>query len=248
MRKKFALMLFAIGLSATASIKAQGPGNNSPQSDQSKVKPCAVIVGAVRSPVRLELRRRVRLAEALVAAGGLTDRAASTIQIIKSGTKCIPPGQAVRAVKSAPPSDQLAVINIADIPRGDQKSNPYLEGGDIVIVTELDPIYIVGSVFNSREIYPKGPLTLTQAIKLAGGVISDASIRKVMIYRQKKDSPGMISIEVDLQEIRKHRAEDPILQPFDIVNVGATGQLIPRSPYPTFDSRPLIPPGLRVIH
>ena len=248
MRERLPFMLLAIGLSATAAIGAQEPQNKNLPSDQSNVKSCIVILGAVRSPARLELRRRVRLAEALVAVGGLTDSAASTIKIINSGAKCFQSARNDQGPNPVATTVRGSVINIADIPR-DQKSNPYLETGDIVIVTELDPIYVTGSVANPRAIFLKELLTLTQAIKLAGGVPVNAKTRKIMIYRRKNDAGG-ISIEVDLDAIRKHRVADPILQPFDIIKVPPLGALKVGPPisYPTFDSRPLIPPGYRVIY
>ncbi len=106
-------------------------------------------------------------------------------------------------------------------------------------------VYVAGNVVNPRAVYPKQPLTLTQAIKLAGGVRSDARTNKVL-FRQKDGA--MVSVTVDLNEIGKHRTKDPILEPYDIVDVGGRGQPMPRLSYPTPDSRPLIPPGYRVIY
>jgi SLBB domain len=248
MRKRLPLMLFAIagiGLSATASIRAQQSANISSQGDDSNAKPCVVVYGAVRSPARLELRRRVRLSEALAAAGGATDRA-STVKVVNSGADCFQATRVDQVTKSASTSVQPAEFNIADISQGNQKSNPYLEAGDIVIVTELDPIYITGSVVNPLAIYPKEPLTLTQAIKLADGVRADAKTNKVVIYRKKDESTEEITI--DLNEIRKHRTKDPVLQPFDIVNVPSSGPRGSVRPYAIFDSRPLIPLTNRIIY
>ncbi len=58
------------------------------------------------------------------------------------------------------------------------------------------------------------------------------------------------AIRADLVAIRKHRAEDPLLQPYDIVEVLPAGprKSGPLLSYPTFDSRPLIPLPYRVIY
>jgi len=58
------------------------------------------------------------------------------------------------------------------------------------------------------------------------------------------------AIRADLMATRKHRAEDPLLQPYDIVEVLPAGprKSGPRLSYPTFDSRPLIPLPYRVIY
>jgi protein involved in polysaccharide export with SLBB domain len=240
MRRRLLLLLLTVGLASVGSVQAQQPAKTSSPAEGSNVKPCVAIYGAVKSPGRLELTRRVRLAEALVAAGGITDQASSTVQIIKTGSTCFQ-GKTIEASTFQQP----AVINLADIRIKDERSNPDLEAGDVVIVIGLDPIYVAGDVVNPRAIYPKGQLTLTEAIKLAGGVRIDARTDKAVIYRQKDGAT--LNITIDLNEIRKQRAEDPILEPRDIVYLGA-GRPVPRLSYPSFDSRPLIPKGYRVIY
>lgn len=251
MRKRLSLIGFviAVGLSVTVSIQAQQPANNSSQADDSDGKPCIVVYGAVRLPVRFELRRRVRLAELLTLSGGVTERVGQTIQIIHSGSECYRGGAEKPATKSpASASEKFTVLNLADFVRGDEKANPYLEAGDIVIVTELDPIYVTGSVVNPRPIYSREPLTFRQAIKLAGGLRADAKKGKVLIYRRRPNGDLAEEFALDLNEIVRHRKKDFILQPGDTVVVGGVGQFLPTNRYPTFDSRPLIPRGYQVIY
>ncbi len=250
MRKRLSLMIILIGLLVAGEIRAQQPKKNSSQADESNAKSCVVVCGAVRAPVRLELRRRVRLAEVLAMAGGLTERASRTVQVVHSDAQCFQPGIPDRAVKDADPSGKLDTYDLSELLRSEERANPYLRAGDIVIVTELDPIYIIGAVANPREIYLNKPLTLTEALKLAGDVRSDAKISKVIIHRQKKGSIEGVSITVDLGAVRKHRAEDPILQLYDIVEVPSLGarRVGPPISYPTFDSRPLIPLGYSIIY
>jgi protein involved in polysaccharide export with SLBB domain len=249
MRKRLPLIVLVIaglGLLRTAIIRAQQPTTDDSQTDVSNAKPCIIVYGAVRSPARLELQRRVRLSEALAAAGGATDRA-STVKVVNAGADCFQATRVDQVTKSASTSVQLAEFNIADISQGNQKSNPYLEAGDIVIVTELGPIYITGGVVNPLAIYPKEPLTLTQALKLAGGLRINAKTNKVVIYRKKDDSTEEIT--TDLNERRKDRTKDPVLQPFDIVDVPFSGPYSgPVSPYAIFDSRSLIPLPYRIIY
>lgn len=241
------LAIAGIGLLGIAAIRAQQPANNSSQADNSNAKPCIVVFGAVRSPTRFELRRRVRLAEVLALSGGVTERAGETIQIIHTGSEC-PPGAAEKqAAKSATAdSEKFIVLNLADLLRGDEKANPYIEAGDVVNVTESDPIYVIGSVVSPGAIYPKEAITLMQAIKMAGGLRGDTNLSQVVIYRPKGDQVEHIT--VDLNEIRRHRTKDFILHLRDIVIVGGVGQIVPMNRYPTFDSRPLIPRGYRVIY
>ena len=250
MRTRSALIGFAIagiGLLSTSAIQAQQPANNSSQAGNSNAKACIVVYGAVRSPARFELRRRVRLAELLALSGGVTERVGQTIQIIHSGSECYR-GAEKQATKSpTSDSEKFVVLNLADFVRRDEKANPYIEAGDVVIVTESDPIYITGSVVHPRPIYSREPLTFRQAIKIAGGLRADAKKGKVLIYRRRPNGDLAEEIALDLNEIVRHRTKDFILQPGDTVVVGGVSQLLPMNRYPTFDSRPLIPRGYKVI-
>jgi polysaccharide export outer membrane protein len=226
-------MIIAIGLSLVCGIRAQQPSPNTSTADKSNAKPYVVVFGAVRAPARLEPRRQVRLAEVLAMAGGLTNRASGTVKVTHADSDS--PGKSYTYV-------------LSEMLRREETSNPYVEGGDIVFVPELDPIYVIGSVLTQSEIYPKESLTLTQAIKLAGGARRDAQTGRIVIYRHFKGIG--FSIKADLVGIKKHLAEDPLLQPYDIVEVPPSGprKVGPPFGYPTFVSRPLIPKTYSVIY
>ena len=202
-------------------------------------KPCVVISGAVRSPARYEIHGRIRLAELLRMAGGVTEQAGKTIQIIHLRIECIQAG-----VKGTESSSRdfpgIDVVDLDDLLRGDEKANPYLDAGDAVTIAESDPIYVTGNVITPRAIHLKDPVTLTRAIAMAGGTISKPKTNKVVIYRRRPNANWFEYITVDLLEIRKQRSPDPLLQPYDIVDVGGVGRLIPPTYRPMFDSRPVI--------
>jgi polysaccharide export outer membrane protein len=65
----------------------------------------------------------------------------------------------------------------------------------------------------------KQPITLTEAIAMAGGVARDSKKDKIRIVRQEPGSQIKKEIMVDLSAIEKKRAEDVALLPNDIVNV-----------------------------
>jgi protein involved in polysaccharide export with SLBB domain len=144
------------------------------------------------------------------------------------------------------PQGKLDVYVLSEVLSREEKANPYLDAGDVVIVTQQAPIYVVGSVVTPRSIFSKTPVTLMQAMKLAGGALRDAQVSKVIVHRQKKDSRDL---QFDLTAIRKHRAEDPVLEANDIVFVPSLGARTgwPLR-YPTFDPRPLIPRAYRAIY
>ena len=247
MRRRLPIIVFAIAaltLLFSGRTQAQQSANNSPKGNESAIKPCIVVFGAVRSPARIAVRRRIRLVELLAIAGGVTERAGGTIQLTHTDAGCFQGEAKERVTTSAgPDSARIVGLNLADLLRGDEKANPYIDAGDVVIVTGLDPVYIAGNVVNPQAIYPKSPVTLLQAIRLAGGVTTKMKIDKVVIYRFRPNHDRAERISLDPNEIRNHRSQDPILEPYDIVDVGGSGQLVPgnRYRYPIFDSRPLIP-------
>lgn len=246
MRKILPLMIIVFALLPAGATRAQQPAQGTSSANEPNVKPCVVVYGAVRSPTRIQLRRPVRLAEVIAIAGGLTEPAGDTVHVIHSRSKCFQPGSTDRVVEVGNPPGKLAAYVLSEVLSRDEKANPYVDAGDVVIVTQQAPIYVVGSVVTPRTIYSKKPVTLMQAMKLAGGALRDAQVSKVVVHRQKKDSGDLL---FDLAAIRKHLAEDPVLQANDIVFVPSLGARTgwPLR-YPTFDPRPLIPRSYRVIY
>lgn len=223
------------------SVKAQQAG---PINSRVDMKPCVVVLGAVRSPARFEFSPPMRLLELVAMAGGWTERASYKIRVIHTASQCF---QVERAQRSSMPSvADSAVFNLAEFLCLGEVVNPYVGPGDIVVVAESAPIYVAGAVFNPRAIYPKEQLTLTRAVAMARGVTHPAQTNRIRIYRKKNDSAEMIILRADLATIMKHRADDPVLQPYDIVEV-PPNDLSPRMQWPIFDPRPLIPSEYRVI-
>ncbi len=226
MKMKSLLAVTAVGwlvLLSAGLIPAQASANNS-QNAGATATLCVLVQGAVRSPGRLELERPVRLGEAIKMAGGANDNAFEMVQIVHApGFKCgQPEGHVMDCVDCRPTVSPLPVLyfyNVSGLNSEDEKANPYLEQGDIVMVHKVAPVYVTGAVVAPQALELKPKLTLTQAIETAGGMLRDSNAKKVRIIRgQPGDSTGE-SLLVDLNAIRKHRAEDIILKPFDIIDV-----------------------------
>ena len=82
-----------------------------------EVEDWAVVKGAVRVPTRVKLRRPVRLAEILAVAGGVKGISKGDVLIThEDGTS--------------------ATYRLKDIRRGNNKSNPRIQSGDIIRVAE----------------------------------------------------------------------------------------------------------------
>jgi polysaccharide biosynthesis/export protein len=184
-------------------------------------QPVAVL-GAVNTPGRFQLQRQVRLLELLSFAGGPAERAGGRVQIVHAS------GASICRTSAADASDSEALrsfdsYNLNHMLSGDDASNPYVRPGDIVTVPESETAFVVGNVLKPSTIPLKEPITVTQAIAMAGGVMPDTKSEKVRIVRQAAGSTAKTEIFIDLKGIDKHLTEDVVLQANDIVDVPTSG-------------------------
>jgi polysaccharide export outer membrane protein len=257
-------------------------------------RPPAVVFGAVRAPTRIQMMRRVRLHELLVAAGGIALNASGQIQIVhteremcaqdsiltpdlaealaKQGmststydkapattgtdkTVVAPVSGSSKVSSFAPPAGATPVANSSDQPKpasattdqeqnlsdigkievyevgdvrtGLGKDDPYIRPGDIVIVTEGEPIYVTGMLNAPREIVMKDNMTLLRAIAMAGGIQRTAKSHEVYVYRQVKGKLGPEKLKFDYDAIKNGKQPDVLLQAYDIIDVRPQGAFSP---------------------
>ncbi|HEY8204026.1 MAG TPA: polysaccharide biosynthesis/export family protein [Pyrinomonadaceae bacterium] len=210
----------------------------------------ASIFGAVRTPTRVSMLRRLRLHELLATAGGITANASGTIQIMHTEPELCPEPEDVAnnlvarnsvnptaanttagaptatsdstpntAGSKEPEIGELRIITINTLKGGFGSDDPYIRPGDIVIVTEGLPVYVTGLVVQPGPIVLKEHMTLQRAIAMVGGPQRLAK-SEVFIYRQKEGKNGIEPLKFNYDDIKKGRAEDPLLQPYDIIDVG----------------------------
>ena len=181
----------------------------------------ATISGAVRSPMQVTMMRQVRLHELITKAGGWTDRASGTIEVMHTEPPmCAEPGIFQNASLSEKGNFGIAVFKISDLKMGKEEADPYIWPGDIVRVTEGDPVYVTGSVINPRELVIRDQLTLARAIAMSGGPTRMARTNEVHVYRQKEGQAGQDDLKFNYDAIKKGKTPDVELKPFDIVDVG----------------------------
>ena len=265
-------------------------------------RPPAVVFGAVRAPTRIQMMRRARLHEVLVAAGGVTLTASGKIQIVHTEREVCPQDsiptpdiadalgdkpltspifdktagtEKAGAAVSAPvsnnssatgspavsnrqavssfsaqqggkpvekktdekattsdatdvtaaqkpllgPSDigHIDIYEIDTVRNGVGSTDPYIRPGDIVIVTEGEPIYLTGYFNAPREIVMKDNMTLVRAVAMAGGLQKLAK-STIYIYRQVKGKVGPDKMMIDFNAIREGKKPDFPLQAYDIID------------------------------
>lgn len=237
--KLFTLAVF--GLFAVTSNNAQEPGGKITEVVDSNPKPCLVVTGGVKSPTRFELRRPVRLAEALFFAGGLTESADGLVQVVHSSTRCFQSESRYPTEKDFPAPMKPETFQISALMRGEDKANPLLNAGDVVIVNEFSPVFVVGNVKQQREITLRQGLTLTKAIELAGGLLANSRTNGVRVYRMQNGKIGAADMTIDLNAIKKGRLPDLPLQPYDIIEIRNKKA---RPPHPGGPVLGVAPPGL----
>ena len=209
----------------------------------------AVVFGAVRSPARVPMIRRVRLHEMLATAGGITANASGTIQIVHTEPELCPdPDEVVPTIASVPAGSvagtnvaatnnapktsdvgEIEIYKISSLKSGGNESDPFIRAGDIVIVTEGEPVFITGMVVNPHEVVIKDNLTLARAIAMAGGPQKLAKTSEVHIYRKKEGKIGSEDLKFNYDAIRKGQQQDILLEAYDIIDVRPLGTFSPKS-------------------
>jgi polysaccharide export outer membrane protein len=86
---------------------------------------------------------------------------------------------------------------------------------------EDSAIYVVGDVIYPSEIKFEEGLTLMEAIAIAGGISAKHKGNIVQIFRKISGKTVPEKIEINLKQIKTGKAEDLILQPFDIIEVSS---------------------------
>jgi len=178
------------------------------------------VTGAVKAASNFNLQRQVRLLELLSFAGGPSESAGQTVQIVHAGgpSLCDKASEAV-----ANDTGGLVSYKLEDTLQGVPEANPFVRPGDIVRVLDADQVYVVGNVLRPTAIPLKEPITISRAIAVAGGTAPSTKKDKVRIIRQTPGSITKQEIFVDLGAIEKRKADDIALLPNDIVDVPISG-------------------------
>ncbi|MCP9495113.1 MAG: SLBB domain-containing protein [Pyrinomonadaceae bacterium MAG19_C2-C3] len=208
----------------------------------------ASVYGAVQTPTRFEMYRRVRLLELISYSGGVTERANGTIRVfhtpqsfvcdaeeksfgipsVDSDSDSTATGATTTDTSFDPTQVRFDEYRIEDLKRGIEAANPYIRPGDIVKVEEAEPVYITGAVVQPQGVFLREGLTLSRALAQVGGVRKEAKTDKIRIIRSKPNSneqPELIA--VNYKKIRDQKEPDILLKPYDIIEVGEANPFSP---------------------
>lgn len=190
-------------------------------------RPPAYVFGAFQLPQQVQMLRRVRLNEIFARSGGTTERSNGKIQITHTApVMCPEPGEEVEYKNAREFQVTYKVYNVADLKAGKEEANPYIRPGDVIQALEAEPVYINGNVGSPQGIYLRDGLTLSTALAMVGGVKKESKLNSILIYRVNPKSQYRERLVFDLQAIKKQKADDPVLQPYDIIEVPEAGPSI----------------------
>lgn len=173
----------------------------------------AILDGAIRQPMRLQIRRPVRLSELAVIGGGFTDKASGKITILR------PPNQSCGSTET---STTITKVKISEILSGDQAADMFIRSGDLVTVESVEPVYVTGGVNRPGRLDWRDGATLSRVVAAAGGVSGRGVSGRVSIFRREASISTVI--DADLDKIISGAAEDIDIRPSDIIDVPLRGQ------------------------
>jgi polysaccharide export outer membrane protein len=183
------------------------------------------VIGAVNTPGRYQLQRRVRLLEILTFSGGPGPKVGGHVKIVRNSDQVTCGEEA--AVSEASEDTNVNVgnmltLSLAETLKGVESANPFIKPGDIVNLPEAEEVYVIGNVLKPTSIPLREKITISRAIAIAGGTMPDTKTDKIRIVRQDSGS-SKTELIVDLKAIDRRQAEDIVLRPGDIVDVPASG-------------------------
>lgn len=181
------------------------------------------VIGAVKAPGRLPLKRSMRVLDVVALSGGLLEESGRFVHLIRYSQKPDETnnGTVVPAAPVAPESQEIDVqtINVDEIIAGNSSNNILLKPGDIVSVPKADVVYVAGNVRKSGAVTVRNPTTVRQAIALSNGFADGAKYNDMRLYRT---IPGKIEreeIKISWKDIQNGKQKDLFLQANDVLYV-----------------------------
>jgi len=176
------------------------------------------VLGSVNKPAVYSLQKRTTVLEAISAAGGALPNTGNTVTIVRGKAS---------AEATGTPEGSVQIIDIARLTSGkDVSGNIEVRSGDIINVSAAQVVYVVGAVTKAGGFVLSNPeegISASQAIALAQGFTSLASVHHSVIVRQSTSDLSRKEIPVDLAKMMAGQETDVVLAPNDILYVPESG-------------------------
>lgn len=176
------------------------------------------VLGSVNKPAVYSLERKTTVLEAISAAGGALPNSGNTVTIVRGEASAEATGTRVGSVQ---------IIDLARLATGeDLSANVQVRNGDVINVSAAQLVYVVGAVTKPGGFALSNPeegLSASQAVALAQGFTSVASVHHGLIVRQSTSDHSRREIPVDLAKMMAGQETDVLLAPNDILYVPDSG-------------------------
>lgn len=183
------------------------------------------VIGAVATPKTFQVQRPTRLFDIISQVNGPAANAGRTVQIFRNpnARPCEQPAAETPTPTTVDETTAREIISLplADLLNGNDAANPFIQGGDVIRVTEaeLKQAFVIGNVKSAVTVNLKEPITLSRAIAMAGGFAPGAQTDKIKISRQSTGDLSKSEIVVNLKDKKGEAQSDIVLQPNDVVDV-----------------------------
>ena len=142
------------------------------------------LVGEVKTPGTYDYKSKQRLLDVLALAGGLTEKAGTTVQIRRMNAK---EGQ-----------DNLVMVDLDRlIKQGNTALNVEINGGDVIHVPEAGTVFMAGAIRRPGSYPIKKNMNLMEAVATAGGFQPYANKDRVIVIRAPDENGERKIVELD---------------------------------------------------
>lgn len=190
------------------------------------------LLGRLNNPGVYVLNGPTTLLDAIAQSGGMSSASAFSSLAASLGlnTANAPVPEAADLSHSFLIRDgQIVRVDFQKLLReGDLSQNVYLQPDDFIFLPSatVPEVHVLGAVTHPQSLKLAGPLTVIQAIALAGGSTRDAYLANVAVVRGSFTHPQIAVVSVD--DVLRGKAHDLKLEVGDIV-------FVPNTPYQTLE-------------
>ncbi len=168
-----------------------------------------MVTGQVNTPGAIDAEQAGSASTAVVAAGGATENGdLSQAYILRSGERIA--------------LNLMPLLQPGRAPGGSMAVDSPVRSGDILVVPERNPIFVIGAVSTPGSLPAGRAATLSQAVVMSGGLAPDADATEAFVLRQGRQ------IRADLRALLEDgdSSLDVALEPQDAVVVPRRAQVV----------------------
>jgi polysaccharide export outer membrane protein len=189
------------------------------------------VLGAVMRPGTYPIEKPTSIMDIISLAGGLAPNAGSTATVSHQGDSHAPAvvnaSVTTNNATATTSKDGILSINLTTLMASkDPAANVLVHPGDVITISTAPVVFVVGAVtrpgaFTVQD--AKSRMTVLQAVAMAEGTTSVASLGKTIIVRQSSSDTERKEIPVDLKQVMRGKEKDEVLEANDILFVPESG-------------------------